>query len=157
MTCRFDVENNPFYRISSFFVCKPFSHFSHFKKSRDAACYVKITHPSSISLFVFICINMSWCACLCFPLSLRPYLFLKNQKRASCTSTCVYSLLNFIQMTKHFPFFSFITNRLRNFLLRFLQHVMVRFAPPSWGGAIVSRRAVKPGLPYSRILVSLLY
>ena len=32
------------------------------RKSRDAACCVKITHPSSISLFVFICISMSWYA-----------------------------------------------------------------------------------------------
>ena len=32
-----------------------FSSFGNFKKSRDAACCVKITHPSSISLsFVFI-------------------------------------------------------------------------------------------------------
>ena len=68
-----------------------FSSFSNFNKSRDAACCVKTTHPSSISFFVFICINMSWCACPLLPLSLRPYLFLKNQKRALCTSTCVFS------------------------------------------------------------------
>jgi hypothetical protein len=43
---------------------------------------VKITHPSSISLFVSFVSTCHGALALCFPPSLRPYLFLKNQNIA---------------------------------------------------------------------------
>ena len=66
--------------------------FSNFNKSRDAACCVK--SPPIINLSFFSSLFVSTChgaLALCFSLSLRAYLFLKNQKRALCTSTCVFS------------------------------------------------------------------
>ena len=52
-------------------------------------------------------------------------------------SVCILNIQrywNFKIFPNNLKPFSFIANYLRNFLLHFLQHVMVRFAPPSWGG-----------------------
>ena len=58
------------------------------KKSRDAACCVKITHPSSIPLFVFICINMSWCACPLLPPVTQTIPLSKESKHSGYKRKC---------------------------------------------------------------------
>ena len=63
---------------------------------------------------------------------------LNYRKFCDSCHICQFFLQRIIDMLAYLPnqlkYFSLISNNLQNFLLRFLQHVMVRFAPPSWGG-----------------------